>query len=242
MSFRRMRHVKAREIQGCQLAVDAGIPSSLYDATTGGALVAANGTVARLEDQSGNARHATNGMTNQMPLRKVAARKGKDALLFDGSNDELLHGATSGSDPNTIVFVGAKKSSQSGYRGLISYGVNNWTSGAMLLLRCSSDVISSYGSADLASTFTPAVDEGFVVSQVSTSTATDWRANNASAGSASGNAISQGPHIGGDNVAGGGAQSSNIYLHEAAIWNLSMPTATRARLDTSRARKWSIPT
>jgi len=78
--MRRMRHLKPREIQGCQLALDASIPTSLYDATSGGSLVAADGAVARGEDQSGNSRHVTQGTGANQPLRRIAARGGLDAL------------------------------------------------------------------------------------------------------------------------------------------------------------------
>ena len=57
--MRRMRHLKPREIQGCQLALDASIPTSLYDATSGGSLVAADGVVRRWEDQS----HGDDGLS-----------------------------------------------------------------------------------------------------------------------------------------------------------------------------------
>jgi hypothetical protein len=88
MSFRRMRHVKAREFQGCALALDASVPS-MYDATSGGSLVAADGGVARWEDQSGNSLHITQSTGANQPLRKVGTLNGGDGLLFDGTNDVL---------------------------------------------------------------------------------------------------------------------------------------------------------
>jgi hypothetical protein len=71
------------------LWLDASDSNTLYDATTGGALVGAGGTVARWEDKSGNARHATQATLANRPLRTTAAQGGKDALTFDGSNDFL---------------------------------------------------------------------------------------------------------------------------------------------------------
>lgn len=74
-------------ITGLQLWLDASDASTLYDATSGGSLVAADGSVARWEDKSGNARHATQGTSGSRPLRKASVQGGKDVLRFDGTND-----------------------------------------------------------------------------------------------------------------------------------------------------------
>jgi hypothetical protein len=76
-------------VTGLQLWLDASDASSLYDATTGGSLVAADGGVARWEDKSGNARHMTQATSGSRPLRKASQQNGKDTLLFDGTNDFL---------------------------------------------------------------------------------------------------------------------------------------------------------
>jgi hypothetical protein len=74
-------------ISGLQLWLDASDASTLYDATTGGSLVAADGAVKRWEDKSGNARHATQSTNG--PTRKTSLINGLDALTFDGTNDLL---------------------------------------------------------------------------------------------------------------------------------------------------------
>jgi len=76
-------------IAGLQLWLDAAAPETLFDATTGGSLVAADGGVARWEDKSGNGRHATQGTSGNRPLRKTAIQGGQDVLRFDGSDDSL---------------------------------------------------------------------------------------------------------------------------------------------------------
>lgn len=78
-----------KQISGLQLWLDASAAETLYDATTGGSLVAADGGVARWEDKSGNGRHATQGTSANRPARKTAIQGGKDVLRFDGSNDSL---------------------------------------------------------------------------------------------------------------------------------------------------------
>ena len=71
---------------GLQLWLDAAAPETLFNATTGGSLVAADGAVARWEDRSGNGRHATQATSGSRPLRKDAVRNGRNVLRFDGSS------------------------------------------------------------------------------------------------------------------------------------------------------------
>ncbi len=77
------------DLAGLQLWLDASDASTLYDATSGGSLVGADGGVARWEDKSGNDRHATQGTAGNRPARKAAIQGGLDVLRFDGSDDEL---------------------------------------------------------------------------------------------------------------------------------------------------------
>jgi hypothetical protein len=69
------------------LWLDASDANTLFDATSGGSLVAADGTVARWEDKSGNNRHFTQLFSSAMPIRKTDVQNGLDGARFDGSND-----------------------------------------------------------------------------------------------------------------------------------------------------------
>lgn len=90
--MRRMRHLKPREIQGCDVAYQFWRPETLYDATSGGALVGSGGTIARADDVSGNGNHATQASLGDRPTRQVAAQNGMDAATFDGVSDYLSAG------------------------------------------------------------------------------------------------------------------------------------------------------
>lgn len=79
-------------LTGLQLWLDASDASTLFDATSGGSLVAADGAVARWEDKSGNGRHFTQSTSGSRPARKTNQQGGLDALLFDGSNDHMIGG------------------------------------------------------------------------------------------------------------------------------------------------------
>jgi len=76
-------------VSGLQLWLDASDASTLYDATSGGSLVAADGAVSRWQDKSSNARHFTQSTSGNRPLRKTAQQNGLTTLLFDGSSDVL---------------------------------------------------------------------------------------------------------------------------------------------------------
>jgi hypothetical protein len=79
-------------IGGLQLWLDSSDANTLFDATTGGSLVAADGSVARWEDKSGNGRHYTQSNATWRPARKTNQQNGLDTILLDGSNDHLIGG------------------------------------------------------------------------------------------------------------------------------------------------------
>ena len=76
------------DIANIALWLDA--TSGLYDATTGGAAVTANGAqVARWEDRSGNARHFSQATVNSRPTLATAGLNSKATIFFDGTDDFL---------------------------------------------------------------------------------------------------------------------------------------------------------
>jgi hypothetical protein len=102
--------VNPLSISGLQLWLDASDSGTLFDATSGGSLVAADGTVKRWEDKSGNNRHATEATNG--PTRKAAIQGGQDVLRFDGSNDILAIASSTAtfqflhSQDSTLFIVG----------------------------------------------------------------------------------------------------------------------------------------
>jgi hypothetical protein len=116
--------VNPLSISGLQLWLDASDASTLFDATTGGSLVAADGGVARWEDKSGNARHATQGTEANRPLRKTAQQNGLDALSFDGSNDRMVLSSITIPASHSVFQVYQRNTS-----GIQSFGLAS-TSGA----------------------------------------------------------------------------------------------------------------
>jgi hypothetical protein len=71
-------------LPGLQLWLDGSDAGTLYDATSGGSLVAADGAVLRWEDKSGNGRHFTQATSGIQPLRKTNVKNGLSAVEFTG--------------------------------------------------------------------------------------------------------------------------------------------------------------
>lgn len=84
--------------------LDASDAGTMYDATTGGALVAADGAIARWEDRSGNGRHATQATLAARPLKKAATLNGLPVVRFDGVDDGMVHALAIVGD-NTVFMV-----------------------------------------------------------------------------------------------------------------------------------------
>ena len=80
-------NVQPKLVPGLRLWLDANKSTSLYDSVSGGSNVAADSSVARWEDVSGENNHAIQNDSNKRPLRKVSSRNSKDTILFDGTND-----------------------------------------------------------------------------------------------------------------------------------------------------------
>jgi hypothetical protein len=118
--------VNPTSITGLELWLDASDPSVLFDATTGGSLVAADGEVARWEDKSGNARHMTQDTLRNRPIRQTQIQGGKDVLYFNGTRHwmsvpnstatfKFLHSA----DSTVFIVLEPPGSGQAPYQSLL---------------------------------------------------------------------------------------------------------------------------
>lgn len=255
--MRRMRHTKAREWQGCDIAYDFSNPASLYDATSGGSLVASGAAIARAEDQSGNAAHMTQATAANRPLRIVAAQNGLDAARFDGSNDYLTAGDVADllAAPLEMMWLGKRTNSYLviGYFGKsrAANATGRWT-----LLSESGNHEAAH-AADNAGSIAVATSTGSTspvclianAARVSGTATLTLRKN----GSASSATVTDGNTSVNttDQVMIGAYQDStgvpsfagsflNGDTYECAKWNTSMTSHSRQRLEQSRLRKWGI--
>lgn len=255
--MRRMRHTKAREWQGCDIAYDFSNPASLYDATSGGSLVASGAAIARAEDQSGNAAHMTQATAANRPLRIVAAQNGLDAARFDGSNDYLSAGDVADllAAPLEMMWLG-KRTNSTLVIGYFGKSRAAFTSGRWTLLSESGNHEAGY-SADNGAAVAMATAAGSTspvclianAARVSGTATLTLRKN----GSASSSTVTDGNTsvnttdevmIGAYQYNTGAPSYPNSFLngdtYECAKWSASMTSHSRQRLEQSRLRKWGI--
>ena len=69
-------------IAGLQAWYDASDASTLFDATSGGAIASVDSSVARWADKSGNANHATQSTSGSRPTRRSAGLNGRPSVEF----------------------------------------------------------------------------------------------------------------------------------------------------------------
>lgn len=239
--MRRMRHLKPREIQGCELAFNASLASSLYDTNSGGSLVAADGEIGRWEDQSGGARHATQTSTAR-PLRKIGAINGHDAVRFDGVNDCMTYGAPSVAAPNTVIFAAKMISLPAAYDVLISFGAGTGLGnpGTIVYARTLGDArMATYTSSEQYSSYTPATSTPFCAAITSnTSSGGAFYVNNAAQGTWSGATIEYGQRQ------FGGVLTYNIYANvdfaHLAAWGRVLNPSVKNRMSAAFMRQTRI--
>ena len=135
------------------LWLDASDASTLYDATTGGSLVAADGVVARWEDKSGNARHATQATLANRPQRKTGIKNGKDIIRFDGTKSMINSVAQLATTSGTI-FVTANRPGAGTDQLFFQAGSLSAKSGVGISIHSSPAVRKTYvyGSVDVLGT------------------------------------------------------------------------------------------
>lgn len=239
--MRRMRHLKPREIQGCQLALDASIATSLYDATSGGSLVATDGAIGRWEDQSGGARHAT-ATLKARPIRKVGVINGCDAVRFDGVNDVITYGTPSSVAPSTIVFAAKMISIAAEFEVLMSFGAGTslGSAGTIVYARTPGDArMSSYTTAVVNSNYTPSTTSPFCAAITSNTTSGgSFAVNNAAQGTWAGSSIEYGVReIGGASAYG---HYSNVDFAQLSAWGRVLDASVRNRIASAFMRKTRI--
>ena len=251
--------VNPTNLTGLQLWLDASDANTLYDATTGGSLVAADGSVARWEDKSGNGRHFTQATSGKRPIRKTNQQNGLDALLFDGSNDCLDGGNYINGQSGLTIFCVLKRANTSANHRLlhkIEDGQPGWNLTAM-----SGGAIKaeSYADASLLDTTarqtTSAVDlSGFSLLQATIPAAafgsTEVRRNASAvsmnsavvegAGAATPGNSTASLLLGSNRYQGVDYNVWNGNISELIIYNAALSDTQRAFVESYLMSKWGI--
>lgn len=118
-----LRAIDTWPVDGLALWLDAHDSSTLYDATTGGSLVAADGTIGRWVDKSGNGYAAIQSTANNRPTRKTAIQARRDVVRFDGTNDTLQISSIA-LNTYVTVFVVQSSTSSATTRWWMEHGAN----------------------------------------------------------------------------------------------------------------------
>jgi len=233
-----------KSIAGLAAWYDATVASSLYSAVSGGSAVAADGSVMRWEDLSGSGNHLTQpaNTTNNAPLRKVADANaaGKDAILFDGSNDSLattntintasgatlfiVHKFNANADRGMHTFTGVSSQNHHPFGGVFYDGFasgtrRQWTQAYSSARRLYSIISGSSWIAHINGTAVNTVTGVSAASQFS-------------------NRIQC---IGcGDNTSGSPAAHVNIYMCEIIVYTQALTTTQHSAVSNYLIKKWSL--
>jgi len=109
-------------IGGLQAWYDASDASTLYDATSGGSLVAADGGIARWQDSSGMSFHVTQSSSGSRPILKSAQINGLSAVEFNGSSHFLSTVETITGSQSRTVFAVAKRTNNNSFGTVARFG------------------------------------------------------------------------------------------------------------------------
>lgn len=226
--------VSPTSIAGLQLWLDASDASTLYDATSGGSLVAADGSVARWEDKSGNSYHATQSNAARQPQRKTSIQNGLDVLRLD---QDALSLSLSLSANNWTFFVAAKPGSNTANS---RYYLDSQT--GRLIFAQLGNTSSNIGWYDGTwRTIAAATTAAQVLTyRLSSSENGAIFRNGSSLGTAAytQKAIGGGVHVLSDYDGGGGFADGDVY--EMILYEGALSTGDREAVENYLMTKWGI--
>jgi hypothetical protein len=242
-------------VSGLQLWLDA--TTGLYDATSGGSVVAADSAaVARWEDRSGNARHFTQSIANNRPVLRTAQLNGKNIVSFDGSNDFLL----TGSNPllrnvsgYSFFAVRKNKTSVSTNKTLFAntgtnlrfeFITSSTNRSYIRARRLSTDTLASINAANNNSTFASFELFSSVVDHANTSAKlyknASLNATNASFLTSGSTYDSNGQSVIAAQNPAGTLQIADIEIAEILIYHGALSDADRGKIESYLTTKWGL--
>ena len=238
---------------GLQLWLDASDTSTLFNATTGGSLVAADGAVARWEDKSGNGRHATQATSGSRPLRRASGLNGLGALDFDGTNDAMTLSVSVFSTLTSLSWFAVVKNDDSGANNRTVFGDRVYENdGGLFFTKIgTSNIFYSRGSANASTRVDVSEAVSFpttpmMASMVTTSSTGTARRNGTSAGTNTTTTASvtylNATAIG-NSLADDGTLSTLWWdglICELIFYNTALSDASRSAVESYLMSKWGI--
>lgn len=234
-------------IAGLALWLDGNDTATLFDATSGGSQVVADGAVARWADKAESNYQVTQGTANNRPLLRVAGLGGKPALEFDGTDDWLqIEENLIGNSGSMTVLVAMRIDTLGlGTRLILNKGDAASFQNTVWELEAGNPW---YGYANFAwfasigtsalPTATPMVVGGKTDNFVSTLLLNNSAAGPASADAEAANDISQYIGICGAGTSGAGPLAATIG--EILIYERALNSTEMGQLQTYLAGKWGV--
>jgi hypothetical protein len=213
-------------------------PALWLDASDAATITHTGGLVDQWNDKSGNARHVTSSSTNR-PQTGVDTINGRNVLTFDGSNDWMLSGSVTISQPTTAVAV-VKSASTTSTVSILNSGPSATTqalfisggSGARLLR-----LFSGSATAGISITDTQAnVVAGFFSGASSYQAVNGTKSANQNAGTQS---LGAGWRIGANRDANGEFWRGQIA--EILFFPSGLSDANRQAVEAYLKTKWGTP-
>jgi hypothetical protein len=216
------------------------------DAADASTVTTVSGAVSQWNDKSGNNRHATQSTAGSRPTYSATGFNNLPGVTFDGNDDNMLHGLTSGG-PCTLISVYKINALQTDYRGVIAVGSVS-TSGSMLLARVTTSFIGSYGTTDIASSVAYSNGQSVIaaIEDDNGSSLKYFWINGSRSGQFTDNPVGQAyPHIGGltsAQLGGGGVipQTCAMTMAETLVLPNVASAINRQKVEGYLAHKWGL--
>ena len=205
--------------------LDGADASTMFDATTGGSLVSVNGSIARWEDKSGHARHATQATGVSRPVRKSSILNGKDSVLFTVQYMSLAGPFTSST---YSLFAVVNRVSGAGYQSVLV------DSGGSVGYWIYPNKTTLYYGGNYQGTATQ-TDNTFYLIEAVANTNVSLFLNSA----ADGTGLPD-PVISAERIGGHGSEFLNGYISELLLFPTALGSTDRQAVETYLNTKWTI--
>lgn len=233
---------------------DGADENTMFDSTSGGSIVAPGAAIARWEDKSGNARHATQSTVINRPIRTASGQNGKNVVTFDGTNDRLNFArfdltastfflVTKLTSANTFqqVFQAIQSSTT---RGAIECGLNNSSTFGPILVGSNANS-TPYGKGGTLGTNTTRILTGkWLGGGTSGASNYEMRVNGAAITLSNSNSL--GAAAGTSSLIGAAFSAGNVvsffggYICELIICNANLSAALVSKTETYLSKKWGV--
>jgi hypothetical protein len=250
-------------VSGLTTWLDASDASTLFDATSGGSLVAADGAVARWTDKSGSGNHAIQSTSGSRPTRRLAGLNSRESVEFVADTADsgdwlgIAHAAALNGANGLAIFCVYKTSSTGSNLGLIGKwpGVGQSTGTAWILAYtggATSATPATMYAHDGTNAATQATTSNFndgaarLLGYVNTSAGLQARMNGSLQGTNTStlfnSASTAGVVIGGYTAYGleSGQRLMSCHISELLIYSASLTSQNVSNIESYLMTKWGI--